>query len=207
MTVLSPAPLIVLLLFLVVSPVRGLLFPSAAGGAVAGPSRSAVPIVHVVLDELPQSTLADADGRIDAELFPNFARLARESTWYRNATTVNDSTAAAVPAQLTGEQPRAGTLPTTRDHPRSLFTLFERSHELTVIEPITDALPRAPLRRRPAGDGAIGCDRSSPTWRSSCSSCCCRPTCARGSPPSTACGRGSRPTRCPTRASSREGRT
>jgi hypothetical protein len=94
-----------------------------------------------VLDELPQSTLADADGRIDAELFPNFARLARESTWYRNATTVNDSTAAAVPAQVTGEQPRPGLLPTTRDHPRSLFTLFERSHELTVIEPITALCP------------------------------------------------------------------
>jgi hypothetical protein len=141
LTVLSPAPLIVLLLFLVVSPVRGLLFPSEAGGAVVGPSRSTVPIVHVVLDELPQSTVADPDGRIDAELFPNFAQLARESTWYRNATTVNDSTSAAVPAQLTGEQPQAGSLPTTRDHPRSLFTLFERSHELTVVEPITDLCP------------------------------------------------------------------
>jgi hypothetical protein len=140
-TVLSPAPLIVLLLFLVVSPVRGLLFPSAAGGAVAGPSRSTVPVVQVVLDELPQATLADADGRIDAELFPNFARLAGESTWYRNATTVNDSSAAAIPAQLTGEQPQAGSLPTTRDHPRSLFTLFEHSHELTVIEPITAVCP------------------------------------------------------------------
>ena len=72
---------------------------------------------------------------------PNFARLARESTWYRNATTVNDSTAAAVPAQLTGEQPRAGTPPTAHDHPRSLFTLFERSHEQTVIEPITAVCP------------------------------------------------------------------
>jgi hypothetical protein len=140
-TVLSPAPLIVLLLFLVVSPVRGLLFPSEAGGAVAGPSRSTVPIVHVVLDELPTSTLTDPDGTIDAELFPNFARLARESTWYRNATTVNDSTAAAVPAQLTGEQPQAGELPTTRDHPRSLFTLFEHSHRLTVVEPITHLCP------------------------------------------------------------------
>jgi hypothetical protein len=140
-TVLSPAPLIVLILFLLVSPVRELLFPSEAGGAVVGPSSSQTPIVHVVLDELPQSTLADADGRIDAELFPNFARLARESTWYRNATTVDDLTTEAVPAQLTGEQPQQGSLPTTRDHPRSLFTLFERSHELTVVEPITDVCP------------------------------------------------------------------
>jgi hypothetical protein len=140
-SVLSPAPLIVLLLFLVLSPVRGLLVPSEASGAVTGPSRSSTPIVHVVLDELPQTTLADAEGRIDAELFPNFARLARESTWYRNATTVDDLTTEAVPAQLTGEQPQQGSLPTTRDHPRSLFTLFERSHAFTVVEPITDVCP------------------------------------------------------------------
>jgi len=140
-TVLSPAPLVVLILFLVVSPVRGLLFPSDAGGEVAGPARSGTPIVHVVLDELPQSTLATAGGEIDAELFPEFARLARTSTWFRNATTVDDLTTEAVPAQLTGMQPRQGRIPTTRDHPRSLFTLFERSHELTVIEPITDLCP------------------------------------------------------------------
>ena len=140
-TVLAPAPLIVLLLFLVGSPVRGLLFPSEAGGAVAGPSRSTTPIVHIVLDELPQTSLVGADGRIDARLFPSIARLARTSTWYRNATTVDDLTTEAVPAQLTGEQPRLGSLPITRDHPRSLFTLFERSHELTVVEPITDICP------------------------------------------------------------------
>jgi hypothetical protein len=140
-TLLSVAPLVVLLLFLVVSPVRGLLFPSDAGGAVAGPARSDVPIVHVVLDELPLSTLVGADGKIDARLFPNLARFARESTWYRNATTVNDLTAAAVPAQLTGEQPKPNQLPTTRDHPRNLFTLFEHSHRLTVVEPITALCP------------------------------------------------------------------
>jgi hypothetical protein len=140
-SVLSVAPLIVLLLFLLVSPVRGLLFPSDAGGAVEGPARSTVPVVHVVLDELPLSTLVGADGKIDAKLFPNLARFARESTWYRNATTVNDLTAAAVPAQLTGEQPQANELPTTRDHPRNLFTLFEHSHRLTVVEPITAVCP------------------------------------------------------------------
>jgi hypothetical protein len=140
-TLLGVAPLVVLLLFLVVSPVRGLLFPSDAGGAVAGPARSNVPIVHVVLDELPLSTLVGADGNIDAQLFPNLARFARASTWYRNATTVNDLTAAAVPAQLTGEQPKPDQLPTTRDHPRNLFTLFEHSHQLTVVEPITALCP------------------------------------------------------------------
>ena len=140
LTVLGVAPLVVLLLFLVVSPVRGLLFPGS-GGEVAGPARSTVPIVHVVFDELPLATLLGADGRIDAARFPSFARLARESTWYRNATTVDDLTAAAVPAQLTGDRTRDDQLPTARDHPRNLFTLFERSHAETVVEPITALCP------------------------------------------------------------------
>jgi hypothetical protein len=140
-TVLSPAPLVVLFLFLVVSPVRGLLSPAEPEAVAAGPAHSATPIVHVVLDELPEATLMGADGRIDAKLFPNLARLARESTWYRNATTVDDLTSEAVPAQLTGEQPHPGSLPTTRGHPRSLFTLFARSHAITAVEPITDVCP------------------------------------------------------------------
>jgi len=138
--VLSPAPLVVVLLFLVVSPVRGLLFPSDAA-ATEPASDATTPIVHVVFDELPLTTLTTPDGTIDAGLFPSFARLARTSTWYRNATTVDDLTTEAVPAQLTGELPQAGRLPTTRDHPRNLFTLFERSHALSVIEPITDLCP------------------------------------------------------------------
>jgi Sulfatase len=140
LSVLAVAPVVVLVLFLVVSPVRTLVLPSEEA-AVAGPRQSTVPIVHVVFDELPLSTLVDADGKIDAKLFPNFARLARASTWYRNATTVNDLTAAAVPAQLTGEQPQPDQLPTVRDHPRNLFTLFEYSHRLTVVEPITALCP------------------------------------------------------------------
>ena len=150
-TVLSPAPLIVLIVFLVVSPVRGLLFPDEPRAAGATPSRSATPIVQIVLDELPQTTLTGADGRIDAELFPNLARLARGSTWYRNATTVDDLTTEAVPAQLTGLRPKAGSLPTARDHPRSLFTLFEGSHELTVVEPITDLCPERTCDKGRAG--------------------------------------------------------
>ena len=131
-----------LVLFLVVSPVRGLLFPGEAGGAVGGPG------ALDDADRARRARRAAADharatraGGSTRELFPNFARLARESTWYRNATTVDDLTTEAVPAQLTGERPRDGQLPTTRDHPRSLFTLFERSHALTVVEPITDLCP------------------------------------------------------------------
>src|SRR3954452_18639098 len=139
--VLGAAPVVVIALFLLVSPVRELLLPGDGAGELVGPPRSSTPIVHVVLDELPEDTVDTGDGRIDPTLFPNLARFARDATWYRNATTVDDLTQAAVPAQLTGEQPEPGDLPTVRDHPRNLFTLFGRSHDLVVVEPITDLCP------------------------------------------------------------------
>ena len=154
-TFLSPAPLVFLVFFLIVSPVSDLLRTGEASAAVDGPSASSTPIVFILLDELPVSTLAGPDGRIDAELFPNFAELAAGATWYRNATTVAASTSEAVPALVTGELPAEGDLPTSTHHPRSLFTLFRRSHELTVVEPITDVCParlcpeaRPPVRAR-----------------------------------------------------------
>jgi Sulfatase len=149
---LSPAPLVFLLYFLVVSPVSDLLRSGEAAAAVDGPGRSSTPIVVIVLDELPTSTLAGPRGEIDAGRFPNLARFAAGATWYRNATTVADSTAEAVPAQLTGELPQPGDLPTATHHPNSLFTLFRRSHDLTVVEPITDVCPArlCPEARPPA---------------------------------------------------------
>lgn len=141
LTFLSPAPLVFLAYFLLVSPVSDLLLDGDASGAAAGPPRSSTPIVHIVLDELPTSTLTGPDGSIDAALFPNLARLAAGATWYRNATTVADTTSEAVPAQVTGRLPEVGELPTSTHHPDSLFTLFRRSHELSVVEPITDVCP------------------------------------------------------------------
>ena len=141
LTFLSPAPLVFLAFFLLVSPVSDLLWDGEASGAAPGPGRSSTPIVHIVLDELPTSTLIGPDGSVDATLFPNLARFAEGATWYRNATTVADTTSEVVPAQITGRLPEVGGLPTSSDHPNSLFTLFRRSHELSVVEPITDVCP------------------------------------------------------------------
>ena len=154
LTFLSPAPLVFLFFFLVVSPVSDLLSAGEVSASAGGPARSSTPIVFVLFDELPVSTLT-SDGSIDAERFPNLARFAAGATWHRNATTVADSTPEAVPAQLTGELPEPGDLPTSTHHPRSLFTLFRHSHELAVVEPITDVCParlcpetRPPVRAR-----------------------------------------------------------
>ena len=140
-TVISPAPLLFLVLFLFISPVSDLVLPEGGAEAVAGESRSRTPVVMVVFDELPTTSLMDSRDRVDARRYPAFASLARDATWYRAATTVAGRTTEAVPAMLTGRRPREGDLPIAADHPQSLFTLLSRSHRLSVVEPITDVCP------------------------------------------------------------------
>jgi hypothetical protein len=140
-TVISPAPLLFLALFLLLSPVSDLVLPEGGAEAVAGESRSRTPVVMIVFDELPATSLMDAGDRVDARRYPAFASLARDATWYRTATTVAGRSTEAVPAILTGRKPREGDLPIAADHPQSLFTLLSRSHRLSVVEPITDVCP------------------------------------------------------------------
>jgi hypothetical protein len=150
LTVLSPAPLLFLAFFLLLSPVSELVLPGGVE-TVAGATRSDTPVVMVVFDELPATSLMGERDRIDARRYPAFAALAADATWYRQATTVAGRTTEAVPAMLTGQRPREGDLPTAGDHPQSLFTLLSRSHRLEVVEPITDVCPPNQCREeRPA---------------------------------------------------------
>ena len=122
LTVLAPAPLVLLVLFLLVSPVSELVLDSAPDARPSVDTQA--PVVMVVFDELPLTSLLDARGDIDGAHYPNFAALARSSTWFRNATGVHDRSSKAVPAALTGRNPRPGELPVAADHPRNLFTLL-----------------------------------------------------------------------------------
>lgn len=153
LTLLSPAPVFFLVVFLLFSPVGELVRPDDAGGSAVGPSTSKTPIVQIVLDELPTTSLVGADGSIDAKLFPNLAKLAETATWYPNATTVAALTLEAVPSQLTGERPKRGDLGIAADHPGSLFTLFSRSHDMSVVEPLTDICPKDLCAEAKAGRG------------------------------------------------------
>jgi hypothetical protein len=92
----------------------------------AAPARPRPPVVLVVFDEFPTTSLLGKGRRVDARRYPNFARLAAQSTWFRNATTVHDSTFVAMPAILTGRV--RGYLPGAGARPprRSLFTLLKR---------------------------------------------------------------------------------
>jgi hypothetical protein len=136
-------PLVFVLLFAFGSPSSAVVFASgtpALGGdaRVVGP---APPVVLVVLDELPLTSLLDADGSIDARRYPNFARLAGDSTWYRNASSVAGWTPYALPAMLSGVFPAEHVAPHYSRYPDNLFTLLGDAYRMETSESITELCP------------------------------------------------------------------
>ena len=141
LNILTPAPLVFLLLFLLGSPVHKLAFPEEAGARTVGGVTQA-PIVVVLLDELPSNTLVDEQDRLDTKRYPGFAELARNATWFKNAYTVYDSTERAQPAIMDGDLPAEDRLPISADHPNSIFSLFAKTHRLNVSEEATSVCSR-----------------------------------------------------------------
>ena len=147
-TLLAPAVVVFPVVFVAASPVTPLLVQE---GRVRAPERGPIgqpaPIVFVVLDEFPTTSLMDAEERIDAERYPNFAALARDATWYRRATTVAETTYDALPAILTGRYPRPEKLPHAIDHPHNLFTLLAGTYEMHTAGALTQLCPEAVCTR------------------------------------------------------------
>jgi hypothetical protein len=108
------------------------------------------PIVFVVFDALPESMLMQPGGQIDAKRFPGFAELASQSTWYRNATTVHDSTIKSIPAMLDGRWPSNVRRPLAADHPVNLFTLLRPSYRIWADEEGTQLCPRSVCKEKRA---------------------------------------------------------
>jgi hypothetical protein len=155
LTVLGPAPLVFLLLFLLGSSVSKLVLPEDDAEAAEVQVRSETPVVLVVFDEFDPNMLMDAAGRIDRTRYPNFAALADGATWYRNATTVSNQTTLAVPALLSARLPQPDLLPIAADYPNTVFTLLGDSHALYVAETATEVCPErlcGDREREPAGE-------------------------------------------------------
>jgi len=156
------APVLVAVLFFFSSPAGDLV--RSSGAPVAGATGANAPVLFVVLDELPTASLLDADGDVDATLFPNFAALARESTWYRNHTTVATTTRLAVPAIMTGRRPTGDAVPVSSSYPQSVFTLLGGSYALNVQEPITAICPTDLCARTEGGGLRALFERSGDVW-------------------------------------------
>lgn len=136
LSVLTPIPVLLLVWFLGFSPASELAWPGGPDverGTVPRPA----PVVVVIFDELSLASLIDRQREIDAQRWPNFAALAKESTWYRNATTAADQTTRAVPTIMTGRLRGEGLLPIRADHPGSLFDRLGGQYDFNVKETIT----------------------------------------------------------------------
>ena len=133
LTALSPAAVVVPALFLANPAIRG-----AVVGTDLAPRpvqvAHAPPIVIVVFDEFPTSSLLNSEREIDRRRYPNFARFADDATWFRNASTVSSQTVWAVPAIVTGQYPiEPYAVPTRRYYPNNLFTMLSESYRMTVF--------------------------------------------------------------------------
>ncbi len=130
--------------FVLGSPVARVVFPQRAEATYAEVDASA-PVVMILFDEFSTVSLMDENRRIDAVRYPHFATLARDASWYRNATAVSDVTRHAVSSILTGNYPVVTkgkpTLPTASDYPNNLFTLLAAGYELKVFESVTELCP------------------------------------------------------------------
>ncbi|MBS0265555.1 MAG: sulfatase-like hydrolase/transferase, partial [Planctomycetes bacterium] len=108
-----------------------------------------VPVVFVVLDEFCSMSVVNEQREIDAERFPNLAKLAGGATWYRNSTSVFPDTWQALPSMLSGRYPTTAWAPTVADLPQNLFSVIEATgaYEWTAFEPVSRLAPRQPVRR------------------------------------------------------------
>jgi hypothetical protein len=140
-TAASPAAVVFPVVFLFMSPASKLLHPaqSFAAQAIVG---NPVPVVIVLFDEFSGTSLMNADRELDRARYPNFAALADDATWYRNASAVHWRTLSAVPALLTGNYPREGRQGVAADYPDNLFAeLSAAGYEPVVFVPVTRLYP------------------------------------------------------------------
>lgn len=134
-------PPVAVLLLLVASPAGDLLrsrsdAPDRAEQADVGQEDALPSVVFIMLDELPLETILAPGGTVDDVRFPNLAAFARESTWYRDYTVQAGGTLQSIPSLLTGQEP-TGKRPLWTSHPDSIFKLLAPTHDLAVVEPVT----------------------------------------------------------------------
>jgi hypothetical protein len=133
-TVLAPAIALFPGLFLLHPSTMALRRPALAAGIAGGARAGGVPVVVVVFDEFSSAALMNDAREIDPVWFPNFFALARDATWYRNATSVAGETEQAVAGILTGRYPERYPARDPANRARNLFTLLGGAYELHVTE-------------------------------------------------------------------------
>jgi hypothetical protein len=135
---LGVAPIVLAALFLFGSDARKIMWTAEPSIQPALTGTSDIPVVFIIFDELPLSSLQDASGRIDESLYPAFAALASDGLFFTGISSVSIHTEVAVPAILSGRYPGTqAKLPLLAEYPETLFTLLGGTHRANVVETMT----------------------------------------------------------------------
>jgi len=149
-TFLSPALIIFPALFLFNDKISRIVFTENNPITLHNAESTVNPVVMIVFDEFPTTSLMDENRQIDPVRYPNFSELGEKSYWFRNYTTVGERTVIAVPALLSGMYPQQGNLPPGQsrlpiaaEYPHTLFTLLGGSYDVHAVEADTMLCPEA----------------------------------------------------------------
>ncbi len=128
---ISPAILVFPILFLFPPKIFVQAFPKIEETqfpkiSIAGET----PVIFILFDEFPLSSLLNEGLLIDETAYPNFNRLAGTSHWFRNTSTNYAWTGHAVMSALTGMSQKDSRLGTYRNFPNNLFTLMGHDYQV-----------------------------------------------------------------------------
>ncbi len=132
-----------------------ILLASNGPASDAQVSKKDITVLQIVLDEFPLYPLLDSDGSINAERFPGFAELAKESTWYRNNVAESNFTHQAVPAILSSSVPKQSGGPFLAQYPKNIFTLYAGKTTVGGIEPVTSLCPKTVCKSPSSSNSAF----------------------------------------------------
>jgi len=139
---LSPVILVFPILFLSNPGIHEVIFPGKSASAANVTVKDPAPVFVVVFDEFPVTSLMNEKRVIDPVRYPNFAALAEDAYWFRNATSISSNTLLSIPSTLTGRYPKPEDyFPTSSHHPNQLFTLLGGSYEIKSFEILTELCP------------------------------------------------------------------
>lgn len=127
--------------FLVMTPAGDFAFANSGEIPRIGDISNPVPIVFLIFDELPVATIIGSDGDLLSDHFPNFSQLASDGVWYRNGVGVRQQSEEAIPTILSGIGASSDSIPTSSDHPLTLFTLLSDTYDVAAVETVTDLCP------------------------------------------------------------------
>jgi hypothetical protein len=120
----------------------GGLAPAGSSEPKASPAERHPPVVMLVLDEFSTTSLLDRHHRIDPVRYPNFAALARDATWFPNATSGLDDTGPAMRGMLASRVTYRSARDSFDMKSHNIFTVMAPRYGLDVSEELSSICPK-----------------------------------------------------------------